>query len=172
MDNKDRDYWLERGKKFSQKEGFICLGNGDGNDSLVAQEEKFRGNIWMEDIDDFDNIPSYVGNRKESIYYIKTEKFNQIFPMKTKEEELDELLAKAEKLKQEIEAEKKKCGIKVGDLVFAKHIDNESKYLFRVSNISNSKSGFWGDYYDLKNNKHYERGFFHLKKYEFTKIDL
>lgn len=77
---KDKNYWLERGKSFPQKEGFVCLGRGDYNYPLKNQQKDFT-NLWMDHASSFNS--GWYGNSDVAVYYIEKNRFDQIFPDET-----------------------------------------------------------------------------------------
>lgn len=87
--------------------------------------------------------------------------------MKTKQQEINELLAKVEKLKQEIEEENR---FKIGDVLFAEG-GGHSQFILKISQIS-SNGYFAEKYFYLNTCKNREDGLFPFSRYKFTKIDL
>lgn len=161
---KDRNYWQERGKNGPIKEGFICIGAGYPGKPLEYQDERLSKNLWMGSSDGLYS-GAYRGDSPTVFYYIETKIFNQLFPVKTKQQEIDELLAKVEKLKQEIEEDR----FKIGDVLFAEVAD--STFILKVSEIR-SNGYFAEKYFCLDTCKNRREGLFTFSHYKFTKINL
>lgn len=89
---KDRNYWMERGKDFKQRGGFVCIGVGDFTDHLVSQEPKFRKKLCLGIGGNFlcseGHKDNNIGNSSVGVYYIEQKEFDDIFPLPVAESEI------------------------------------------------------------------------------------
>lgn len=75
---KDRNYWLERGKRGWEKSGYICIGEGNNRNPLKEQLKIEENHIWMNHDNEFNNYN--CGNVEGVFYYLSEDKFNELFP--------------------------------------------------------------------------------------------
>ena len=157
---KDKNYWLERGKDGPQKEGFVCVGRGESPD-LTSQ-------LGIRHLFTSTTGGDHDGHDPSMIYYLTTEKFNSLFreeERKSKEQEIADLEAQIEKLKQEILEEK----YKVGDLVFCFQ-EPHVNCVVRIESVS--QQGIYGKYFDSAIMGEKSAFHFSFSDYNITKITL
>ena len=75
---KDRNYWLERGKKGWERSGYTCIGEGNAKNPLKYQLKIEENHIWMDHNNEFNNCN--CGNVEGVFYYLTEQKFNELFP--------------------------------------------------------------------------------------------
>lgn len=77
---KDRQYWIDRGSQGPKEEGYVCVGKGDVGSGLWRQLGvktddiglKYNGEAWRK---------GFAGSTEDIFYYLKEEKFNELFPI-------------------------------------------------------------------------------------------
>lgn len=80
--NKNRQYWLDRGKDGEKYEGYVCLGVGDREFSLNEQLSLSDSNFYSKEAFGSPKslISTWYGSDEDRFYYLTDNIFNELFP--------------------------------------------------------------------------------------------
>jgi hypothetical protein len=82
MEKYSREFWINRGKSFEQKQGFVCLGRGDLGENL---SNYFDGKEIYRDYGGRSFYEGWSGSAPDSTYYVTQKYFDSVYPETQKE---------------------------------------------------------------------------------------